>query len=120
MSPDLQFPWKQFLGELDSLLDEHFEMHCIGGFAVVAAYGLPRSTNDLDYFTLVPRNRMPDLEHLAGEGSPLARKYKVHVHHAGVATVPEDYAERMKELFPGRFETSGFSFSILTIWHFPS
>jgi hypothetical protein len=57
--------------ELDSLLDEPIELHCIGGFAIVAAYGLKRSTNDLDYFTLVPCNRVPDLEKLAGEGSPL-------------------------------------------------
>jgi hypothetical protein len=104
MSPDLRFPWKEFLEELDSLLDEPIELHCIGGFAIVAAYGLKRSTNDLDYFTLVPCNRVPDLEKLAGEGSPLAKKYKVHVHHAGVATLPEIYNERMKELFPGHFK----------------
>jgi hypothetical protein len=104
MSPDLQAPWKQFLEELDSRLDEPFELHCIGGFAVVAAYGLPRSTNDLDYVTLVPYNRLPELENLAGEGSDIARKYGVHVHHAGVATVPENYEERMKELFPRHFK----------------
>lgn len=108
MSPDLVAPWKDFLKELDNLLDEPFELHCIGGFAVVAAYGLPRSTNDLDYFTLVPCNRAPDLERLAGEGSALARKYKVHVHHAGVASIPENYAERMTELFPGRFKNLRF------------
>ena len=104
MSPDLPSPWKQFLEELDSLLDAPVQLHCIGGFAVVAAYGLPRSTNDLDYVTLIPYDRVPELEALAGEGSHLARKYKVHVHHAGVATVPESYDERMKELFPGRFK----------------
>ncbi len=91
--------------ELDSSLNEPFELHCIGGFAVVAAYGLPRSTNDLDYFTLVPNNCVPDLEKLAGAGSPLARKYRVYVQHVGgVATVPEGYAERMTELFPGKFK----------------
>jgi hypothetical protein len=104
MSPDPPSPWKEFLGELDALLDEPIELHCIGGFAVVAAYGLPRSTNDLDYFSLVPRNRVSDLERIAGEGSALARKYKVHVHHAAVASVPESYAERMTELFPARFK----------------
>jgi uncharacterized nucleotidyltransferase DUF6036 len=103
MSPDLRFPWKVFLEQLDSLLDEPIKLHCIGGFAIVAAYGLKRSTNDLDYFTLVPCNRVPDLENLAGEGSLLAKKYKVHVHHAGVATLPDSYDERMKELFPGNF-----------------
>jgi hypothetical protein len=105
MSSDLRFPWKEFLEELDSLLKEPIELHCIGGFAIVAAYRLKRSTNDLDYFTLVPCNRVPDLEKLAGEGSLLAKKYKVHVHHAAVATLPESYDERMKELFPGHFKS---------------
>lgn len=104
MSPNLPSPWKEFLDELDCLLDEPVELHCIGGFAVVAAYGLPRSTNDLDYFSIVPCNRLPDLERIAGEGSALARKHKVHVHHAAVASIPESYDERMTELFPGRFK----------------
>ncbi len=104
MSPDPPSPWKEFLGELDALLDEPIKLHCIGGFAVVAAYGLPRSTNDLDYYSLVPCNRVRDLERIAGEGSALARKYKVHVHHAAVATVPESYDKRMTELFPERFK----------------
>jgi Nucleotidyltransferase of unknown function (DUF6036) len=101
---DLGPTWTGFLQELDSLLDEPVQFHCIGGFAAVAKYGLPRGTNDLDYFSLVPANRMRDLQEMAGEGSPLARKHKVHVHHAGVATLPENYEERMKELLPGQFK----------------
>lgn len=97
-------PWTGFLEELDGLLDEPFEFHCIGGFAVVAEYGLPRGTNDLDYYSLIPADRIRDLEEIAGEGSALARKHKVHVHHASIATLPENYKERMKELFPGRFK----------------
>jgi Nucleotidyltransferase of unknown function (DUF6036) len=102
MSPDLTSPWKEFLEELDSFLSEPVEFRCIGGFAAVAAYGLPRSTNDLDYITLVPGNYQAELEESAGQGSPLAKKYKVFMHRVGVATVPADYAERMAELFPGR------------------
>jgi uncharacterized nucleotidyltransferase DUF6036 len=104
MSPDLPSPWAEFIRELDTLLDEPFELHCIGGFAAVVAYGLPRSTNDLDYFSLIPFNRVPDLDKIAGEGSALARKHKVYVHHAAVASVPENYEERMTELFPGGFK----------------
>jgi len=96
--------WTAFIEELDSLLDEPVQFHYIGGFAAVVKYGLPRGTNDLDYFSLVPANRMRDLQEMAGEGSPLARKHKVHVHHAGVATRPENYAERMKEVLPGQFK----------------
>ncbi len=104
MSPDPPSPWAEFLGELDGLLNEPFELHCVGGFAAVVAYGLPRSTNDLDYFSLVPSNRIGDLESLAGAGSALARKYKVHVHHAGVTSMPESYADRLMEIFPGHFK----------------
>ena len=104
MPPDVPSPWAEFLQELDDLLDEPFELRCVGGFALVAGYGLPRSTNDLDYLSIAPRNRVSDLEQIAGEGSTMARKYKVHVHHAAVASVPENYEERMTELFPGRFK----------------
>lgn len=101
--PNLHYPWNQFLAELDTLLTERVELHCIGGFAAVAAYHLPRSTNDLDYYTLVPAYCGQDLERLAGEGSALARKYKVHVHRAAVASLPMNYEERLRELFAGHF-----------------
>jgi len=35
---------------------------------------------------------------------PWRTKHKVHVHHAAVATLPENYEERLIELFPGRFK----------------
>lgn len=104
MSPELSSPWREFLTELDDLLNEPCELHCIGGFAVVAVYGLPRSTNDLDYYSIVPQHCTDELERIAGEGSDLARKHKVHVHHASVASLPESYEERMTELFAGRFK----------------
>jgi hypothetical protein len=53
MSPKLESPWKEFLEEFDSLLKKPVTFHCVR-FAVVAAYGLRRATNDLDYFTLEP------------------------------------------------------------------
>jgi hypothetical protein len=102
--PELPQPWAAFLRELDGLLDESVEFHCIGGFAAVVAYGLPRGTNDLDYFSLTPCDRIKDIQQLAGEGSVLARKHKVHVHHAGIASVPESYNERLVELYPGQFK----------------
>lgn len=104
MSLDLPSPWNEFLAEVDRLLSEPCQLHCIGGFAAVTAYQLPRSTNDLDYYSLVPRHLTEELQRIAGEGSGLARKYKVHVHHAAVASLPEDYEQRMAELFAGRFK----------------
>jgi hypothetical protein len=37
-------------------------------------------------------------------GSKLARKYKVHLQHVTVATMPEDYESRLKEMFPERLK----------------
>lgn len=66
-------------------------------------YGLPRSTNDLDYIYIKSDNA-PDLESIAGEGSPLAKKHKVFLHYVTIATYPEDYDQRLRELFPTRFK----------------
>jgi hypothetical protein len=104
MPPDFPSPWREFLAELDTLLDEPIELHCIGGFAVVIGYGLPRGTNDLDYRTLIPYNRINDLQRIAGVGSALAIKHKVHVQHTAVDSMPDEYGERLTELFPGRFK----------------
>ncbi len=103
MSPDLPSPWKEFLDDLDFVLAEPFTLHCIGGFAAVVGYGLPRSTNDLDYRSLVPYNRILEFERVAGTGSILAQKHKVHVQRPGVESMPEDYEDRLTELSPGRF-----------------
>jgi hypothetical protein len=49
-------PWSEFLTELDGILTEPLEFHCIGGFMLVHFYGLPGTTGDIDYFTAVPAN----------------------------------------------------------------
>ncbi len=104
MSHELPSPWAEFLEELDGLLDEPIELHCIGGFAVVVGYGLPRGTNDLDYLTLVPYSRINELQEMAGPGSTLAKRHRVHTQHTGVASMPESYEERLAEMFPRRFK----------------
>ena len=120
MPNDLPSPWREFLQAIDDSLSEPIQLHCIGGFAIVAAYGLPRSTNDLDYFTLIPFKSVPEIQKIGGEGSPLALKYKVHVHHAAVASLPDGYEERIKELFPGRFKICTCSSSTPTISFCPN
>jgi hypothetical protein len=104
MSPEPPSPWKEFLEELDSLLTEPIKLDCIGGFAVVAAYRLARSTNDLDYFSIEPHDFAVELETIAGQESTLARKHKLHLQRAGVASLPEGYDERLTELYRGRFK----------------
>ena len=101
---DPPLPWSAFLDELDQAISEPIELHCIGGFVVSLLYGLPRSTGDVDYVAAIPRYRTEELEQLAGRGSKLAAKYKVHLQHVTVATMPEDYESRLKEMFPGRLK----------------
>jgi hypothetical protein len=101
---NLPAPWSDFLAELDTLLDEPIQLHCIGGFAVVAGYGLPRATNDLDYRTVIPYSCVNDVQRLAGPGSALAQKHKVYVQHPGVDAIPESYDERLTELSVARFK----------------
>jgi len=47
---------------------------------------------------------MNDLQEMAGAESALARKHQVHLHYVPVNSIPEDYAVRLVEMFPGRFK----------------
>jgi hypothetical protein len=99
----LPSPWKEFLGELDRILREPLELHCIGGFVFTHFYGLPRTTGDIDYCTAIPAN--PNLDEVAGQGSPLHTKQGVWLHHMAVANLPEDYASRLADMAPGTFRS---------------
>jgi hypothetical protein len=97
----LPSPWKPFLTEIDQALTEPLELHCIGGFALVHFYELPRTTGDIDYYTAIPANI--DLDAAAGEGSPLHRKYRIWLHRVGVVNLPESYDTRLTDMAPGEF-----------------
>jgi hypothetical protein len=98
----LPTPWKEFLSEIDKMLDEPLELHCIGGFVVAYFYGLARPTGDIDYFTAIPANL--NLPEVAGEGSSLHKKYGICLHKVGVITLPEDYETRLVEMAKGQFK----------------
>src|ERR1700674_572154 len=83
----LPSPWREFLTELDSKLTEPLALHCIGGFVLSFFYGSGRSTADIDYYTAVPANL--NLDEIAGEGSALAKKYKVRLHRVAVTNLTE-------------------------------
>ncbi len=103
MPPDsLPTPWKEFLSEIAAMLAEPLSLHCIGGFVICYFYGLPRPTGDIEYYTAVPANL--NLIEMAGEGSALAQKCKIRLHHVGVTNLPEDYTARLTEMFPGMFK----------------
>lgn len=98
----LPTPWKEFLSEIDALLEEPLALHCIGGFAACYFYGFPRTTGDIEYYKPIPANF--NLIEVAGEGSVLAEKYKIRLHDVSVTNLPEDYATRLTEMFPGTFK----------------
>jgi hypothetical protein len=98
----LPSPWKDFLGEIDKALEKPLEIHCIGGFALVFYYGIPRTTGDIDYYTALPAGL--NLEEMAGYDSALHRKYKIYLHRVTVTTLPEEYEDRLSEMASGQFE----------------
>jgi len=67
-------------------------------------YRHPRPTNDIDYVEIIPSDVREVLERIAGAQSRLAKKHRVYFQHVGVVSLPESYAERLTELFPGDFD----------------
>lgn len=97
-------PWISFLTEIDASVNGKIEFHCLGGFVVTMVYGLARSTADVDVVMIAPRGEIEYLLELAGRGSALHRKHKVYLDFVTIAAVPEDYDERLTEMFPSTFK----------------
>ena len=67
-------------------------------------YDLQRVTGDIDVFEVVPGNALTLLLDAAGKGRPLARKHSVYIDAGSrVATLRQNYASRLTEIFAGRF-----------------
>lgn len=81
-------PWLSFLNDLDAALDEHTALHCIGGFAIVQAYGLGRATADIDVLSVVPHSSSSRLLELAGKESLLRKKHAIYLDVISAATAP--------------------------------
>lgn len=101
----LPAPWSDFLRELDRLLSKPVELQCVGGFVLVTRYDFPRVTNDIDYLpTLVPDEQHRLLE-IAGQGSSLHKRFHVYIQCVGgVTSLPENYEDRLEDIFPHEFE----------------
>ena len=96
--------WLSFLNDLDGALEETTELHCMGGFAVVQAYGLERATADIDVLCAVPTSSSSRLVEVAGKESKLRRKHGIYLDVVTVATSPVDYASRLVPLYPGQWK----------------
>ena len=97
-------PWLSFLRALDSMAHEDVRLDCMGGFVVTTVYGFSRPTGDLDVLEIAPRDAGRAMLELGMRGGLLHKKYKIYLDHVGVAHVPEDYEDRLTEIFPGTFK----------------
>ena len=96
----LPLKWREFLVDLDALLKTSVSVHCIGGFVLVAQYGAPRATKDIDY-VLETGDVHTDLQSMAGEGTPFAKHHGVHMQRVTVVSLSQEYETRLQEIFPG-------------------
>ena len=101
MRPDIPSePWLSILNDLDLALDETIELDCVGGFAIVHAYGFPRATADIDVISVAPYESRRPLAEIAGKESALRRKHGIYFDIVTVATAPQDYQDRLIPLYP--------------------
>lgn len=76
----------------------------MGGFVVSMVYGFSRPTGDIDVLEIAPSEAGRPMLELGMQGGPLHKKYKVYLDHVAVAHVPEDYEDRLTEMFPNVFK----------------
>lgn len=91
-------PWQNFLRGVDARLSQTVNLHCVGAFVLVALYGIPRYTGDLDYIEVLPPEAASEVEKIGGRGSPLHTKYKLFLQSVGIADLPEEYESRLEEI----------------------
>jgi hypothetical protein len=96
-------PWDSFFRELDAAVQSIARLDCIGGFVVTLLYGLERPTADIDVVELAPRDAAEKMMELGIRGGPLHRKYHIYLDRVSVAAIPENYEERLVEMFPGAY-----------------
>lgn len=96
-------PWNAFFMEIDNALDSALRLDCSGGFVVTTLYGLERPTADVDVIDLAPRNSGEIAIRLGALGGPLWRKHGVYLEFVAVASIPENYSDRLTEMFPGAY-----------------
>lgn len=99
----LREPWRSFLIEVDRRLGGPTELHCLGGFVLAERHGLLRPTADVDIIEARGTTDLRTLQEIGGSGSELARRHHVFLDIVTVATVPEDYEQRLVEIPFGEF-----------------
>jgi hypothetical protein len=90
------YPWGPFLCEIDEKLEAPIQLQCLGGFVVTQLCGLGRETSDIDCVAIIGEKQI----NFAAAGSDLHRKYRVYLQYVTVATLPCNYADRLRRMFP--------------------
>ncbi len=96
-------PWLSFFQDIDLAIGEPVELHCLGGFVLIHAYGVARTTNDCDFISMVPHPLWPRVAELGGRDSALHIRHRVYLDPVTIATPPEGYQKRLIPLFPGQW-----------------
>jgi hypothetical protein len=76
----------------------------MGGFVVTLVYGFSRPTGDLDVLEIAPKDTGRAVLELGMQGSALHKKHKIYLDRVGVAHVPDNYEDRLTEIFPKVFK----------------
>ena len=103
VSSQIPQPWLDFLRELDDLVTVETYLVCMGGFVVSLCYGLDRPTADIDVSEVLPGDSL-SLMAQALRGGTLHNKYGIYLDRVTVAPIPENYDERLIEMFSGTFK----------------
>jgi len=96
-------PWDSFLKDLDEAVGETTRLDCIGGFVVAHFYGLGRPTADVDVIEIAPTSAAETVSAIGLRGGPLADKHRIYIDRVGIAVIPENYEDRLVEMFPGAY-----------------
>ena len=96
-------PWKSFFSEIDESLKTETQLEILGGFVITLVYGAPRTTADVDVVSITPNTETGNLIELAGEGSKLHKRHGIYLDRVGIASLPENYEDRITEIFTGEF-----------------
>ncbi|HEX6467204.1 MAG TPA: DUF6036 family nucleotidyltransferase [Terriglobales bacterium] len=96
-------PWQSFFKAIEGSITEEVALHCLGGFVVTMLYGLQRTTSDVDVLTVAPFQQLNAVLKLAGRGSMLHKRSGLYLDYVTIATIPEEYEERLREMFPEAF-----------------
>jgi hypothetical protein len=97
---NLPEPWKSFFATIDETLEGEIRLEILDGFVITVLYKSPRTTADVDVVSIVPNTKT---RNLIERGSPLHKEHGVYLDRVGVAALPENYEDRLTEIFTGEF-----------------